>query len=428
MGVVEIDDRTEDTQLAAVQGVDELGTTPPELAIQKREVGRAPEAAVVRDPPKQERVREVVLSDGAHLFNTGVWPGWGSPDPEEAQLQWAASGVTVRKPCPFQCRFRHGDHRGAGADLALLESVNHPKFGHTAKPFPWPRKPADARLVGVFYVEPEGAYPQFDLTADAVRSRADLSVTYTATSDVRVTLMCPWGVPPATPQAEAAFGPLAAAYLQPAPLETKRTDGAVALFSDRGVAPVALRRLHSLAERMGQQLHTYSPPAGLHRHPLPSGYEQALQHLPDRLRLLGTYRVALVAQSSLDEDWLDPELSHALVAGAVPVVWGASNVKSLMPADEAFIDANAFGDDVDALWSQVRRVLEDDAEYERRQNWRKQVLTDIATAPKAADGKPRPHPQSAAARFARFAANVADNCVHYAECRICREVVQRTPE
>jgi hypothetical protein len=375
-------------------------------------------------PKPNSKPLVVTLWNGRGLFNTGVWPGWGGPDPKVAHLQWAANGVAVHKRCEYNCEFTYDQL--ASADGVVVETVNHAKFGHGDKMFPWPIRSNGRPIVGAFYVEPEGAYPGFQMSDASISRNVEFSATYSLSSDVPVTLMCPWGVDTTDPRVEQIFGPLAGPYLNPAPLSEKDQHHAMVMFSDRGIDAIVSRRLNrfvSLIAPSRFHLHAYSGPFKTKE--APPGVFDAL---PNRLALLRTYRVAIVAQSSTGKDWIDPELSHALVSGAVPVVWGPSNLKELLPSPEAAIDAMEFGDDIEALWAAVKRVLEDDAEYERRQAWRRQVVewmlaSQVISMYEALSKAKSSALHPAARHFGRFAETVALNCVHYAECRICEKLV-----
>lgn len=136
-----------------------------------------------------------------------------------------------------------------------------------------------------------------------------------------------------------------------------------------------------------------------------------MEDLPTRLALLSTYHFVVVAQSSDDKDWIEPELSHAFAAGAVPIYWGTPTVRNWMPSDDAAVIASEIGSAED-VWVEVQRLLDDGAKYQQRLQWRWEAL---AAAERG----------SVDERFASFARRV-DRCVHYAECRICKHVVENT--
>lgn len=204
--------------------------------------GGSPVTAPVKPaPPTQTRERIIVLSTGGGLFNTGVWPSWGSEHPDRATLLWAAAGVHVDKPCEFKCRFTHASQSERTADAVILETVNHPKFGHEMKPFPWPTQRSDAAtgsrspLIGVFYAEPRNEYPQFTTASQTIRDHADFTVTPDDDATVPIALMCPWGLPSVSQHAESVYGKLAAPYLAQGPMP-KDPQRRIAFFNDRGVS------------------------------------------------------------------------------------------------------------------------------------------------------------------------------------------------
>lgn len=377
--------------------------------------------------------RVVVLTDNGGMINTGVWPGWGGDRADYARLMWAADGVEVNKPCNYPCKFVHGDPTVyPDADAVVVETVNHPKFGHDGKPMPWPaaNPPSRTPLVGAFALEPVEAYPRYQPTSSEMAAHASFSLSYLPTSTLPVSLMCPWGLPPASPATAAVFGDLAASYLHPVSAQSVPSNGAVAFFSDRGINSATWMLLQRLARVAGSQLHTFVGPRELRKQAVPNDLPNALAHLPDRLRLIKRYRAVLVAQSSKTPDWLEPEVSHALVAGAVPVVWGPPNLADLMPSRHAALDATKFGNDVDSLWAAIQRIVTDDEEFNGWQSWRTEAAQAAAEVAPTADEQSldrtsletRLLPNSAATDFARFGRNLVDACAHYAECRVCKHV------
>lgn len=377
--------------------------------------------------------RTVVLADNGGMINTGVWPGWGGDRADYARLLWAADGVEVNKPCNYPCKFVHGDPAVyRDADAVVVETVNHPKFGHDGQPMPWPASSPRSRtpLVGSFALEPVEAYPRYQPTSSEMAAHASFSLSYLPTSTLPVSLMCPWGKPPASAAAAAVFGSLAASYLHPVSSRSVPSNGAIAFFSDRGIDSATWMLLQRLARVAGTQLHTFVGPRELPKQGVPNDIPNALTSLPDRLRLIQRYRAVLVAQSSTTPGWLDPEVSHALVAGAVPVVWGPPDLADLMPSRHAALDAAKFGADIDSLWAAIQRILADDSEYDGWQAWRAEAAQAASNAaPTTAEQslgraslEARLPPNSPATDFARFGHNLVDACAHYAECRICKHV------
>lgn len=198
---------------------------------------------------------------------------------------WAAAGVHVDKPCPgLDCVFQHqqggavpmeGD---AAPDAIVVESVNVPKFGvQGGFQWPWhgkedemlerrPGKGQDGRpVLGMFYMEPEGAYPGHTLRSPEMRKRFDFSAAAPQEATIPVSLMCPWGQPPASDAAVATYGPLAAPYLSPVVPGDKSPGRGIAMFSDRGVHGTAMKGLREFmaaakADGMEGLVHAYTGP------------------------------------------------------------------------------------------------------------------------------------------------------------------------
>jgi alpha-1,4-fucosyltransferase len=100
------------------------------------------------------------------------------------------------------------------------------------------------------------------------------------------------------------------------------------------------------------------------------------------------------------EDYVSEKLSHALLAGAVPVVWGASNVADSLPDPRAGIIVS--GTDLERNPARLAKMLLDydnDDEAYRRDffQWKSRPLT------------------------AQFQ-SVVDLCYLHAGCRICEWV------
>jgi len=406
-----------------------------------------PPPMVRRSPPTRRKI--VLYAGGASggTINTGVWPGWGGKEQDKAELMWAAAGVHVSKLCPgLDCVFEH--QKGSSVpisgpdapDAIVVETVNAPKFGVAAS-FHWPWSGSESRelvspgvkrpVLGMFYLEPEGAYPGHTLLSSDMREKFDFSVAAPSESTIPVSLMCPWGQESPSPAVASVFGPLAAPYFSAVSAGDKEQGRGIAMFSDRGVHPTAARALRefmSAAQGDGMEhlIHAYTGPVK-NTNGFPAGFERSLEHLPTRLQLIRSYKFVLVAQSSLDWDWVEPELSHALVAGAVPIVWGPANLWQWLPTEGAAVDASATKDGA-AVWAQVKQMLsgeqEGEREYWKRLSWRRsgrEIAEEVeAPGPQGGDSGVAMESERAlvAEHLGGFAERV-DRCAHYAECRIC---------
>jgi hypothetical protein len=160
---------------------------------------------------------------GGGLWNTGVWPGWGTGD--RAVLNWAARGVVVDKQCPVRCDITTDQSRINEADVVLMELVNHLKFLGAEKaattPVQWPAKRADGLpLVGNFYFEPTTSFKDYTTSPD-VLAHVDFTLAPSQKSTIPVSLVCPWGH-------------AAEDFLLPPPPKT--AERSIVYFNEHGVA------------------------------------------------------------------------------------------------------------------------------------------------------------------------------------------------
>jgi len=63
--------------------------------------------------------------------------------------------------------------------------------------------------------------------------------------------------------------------------------------------------------------------------------------IPDKLAVLKQYRFAIAYENSIETGYITEKLWDCLIAGVVPIYWGAPNVQDFIPA-ECFIDRRQF--------------------------------------------------------------------------------------
>jgi len=116
------------------------------------------------------------------------------------------------------------------------------------------------------------------------------------------------------------------------------------------------------------------------------------------LKHMGRYMFVIIAESVIEEDWICPEFSQALVAGAVPIYIGAPNIQEYLPGHGAIVNGKEYTSATD-LAQYITSVGRDPQLYaDRHMAWKTQGL-----------------PLS----FRRH----LHNCAHLAECRICTHVL-----
>lgn len=61
----------------------------------------------------------------------------------------------------------------------------------------------------------------------------------------------------------------------------------------------------------------------------------------------------LVTEAVLQDDWVSPEWSSALLAGAVPIYVGAPNIAEFAPHPDSYIDLRSFSSAAE-LWELIQ--------------------------------------------------------------------------
>lgn len=247
-----------------------------------------------------------------------MWPNWGQGT-DEVTLHWAAAGVVVKKQCSTKCIVTHDQAQIADADAVILESVNWPKFGN-AGPMPWPHKrgnnprrllpgpaptaiPAKLPLAGIFYYEGAAAWPRFTLPHEDMANNVDFSLTPSMESTLPITLVCPWGRPTEE-------------FLRAPVRSDKKPGRLVAYFNEHGVASGFRALVDEFFAAAGDGVHAFQ---NRKNREVPADENPQPFALGNRLTFLSTYKFALVTEGTEEPDFMDPEYSHAVVAGAVPV-------------------------------------------------------------------------------------------------------------
>lgn len=358
-------------------------------SVRAQRQARMIEEQETKEEESLDHIPIVVLSSGQGRWNTGVWTGFGEKQPT---LNWAAAGVVVDKSaCRFECEFTHDQSKLATADAVLMELVNHPKFlgEGTAIPIPWPAKrvPSDGvptdglPLVGNFFFEPSHKYPKYT-TDPSLHSNVDFTVAPDRqVADIPITLICPWGHPRNH-------------YLNKPP--AKAPGNLLGYFNEHGFAPEYADYVRSLFSLLGDSLHSYIHMGNRQMPPEAIGEPYRLEN---RLKFMGTYKFLLVTEPLLQDDWIEPDWSQTLLAGAVPVYIGAPNIREYTPGPKSYIDIRDFPDP-QALVDKLRELDANDDAYMRYFDWKSLGLSD------------------------KFQTHLS-NCAHYAECRICEFVRRR---
>lgn len=81
------------------------------------------------------------------------------------------------------------------------------------------------------------------------------------------------------------------------------------------------------------------------------------------------YRVVIVWEDTVAQDYITEQIYWALAAGAIPAYLGAPNVSGKLPAKDSFIDISMYPDP-HALSAELHRVLGDDQAFNQYHQWR----------------------------------------------------------
>jgi hypothetical protein len=87
------------------------------------------------------------------------------------------------------------------------------------------------------------------------------------------------------------------------------------------------------------------------------------------------YKFCLVLENSLDKDYVTEKIYHALIAGCLPVYYGASNFAAFIPDVEGVVDYSAVGG-AQQLANELDRLAGDEAAYANKFAWKSKPLAD----------------------------------------------------
>ena len=93
------------------------------------------------------------------------------------------------------------------------------------------------------------------------------------------------------------------------------------------------------------------------------------------LDILPHYKFYLAFENSITTDYVTERVFHALVAGSVPIYYGADNVKEFLPADNAAINIADFASPKE-LAEYLLYLDQNDEAYEQHLAWKTQGYSD----------------------------------------------------
>jgi hypothetical protein len=93
------------------------------------------------------------------------------------------------------------------------------------------------------------------------------------------------------------------------------------------------------------------------------------------LDILPKYKFYLAFENSIATDYVTERVFHALVAGTVPIYYGADNIKEFLPADNAVINVADF-DSPKELSEYLLYLDQNDEAYEQHLAWKREGYSD----------------------------------------------------
>eukprot|EP01095_Lingulamoeba_sp_RSL-Kostka_P009662 TRINITY_DN3350_c0_g1_i1.p1 TRINITY_DN3350_c0_g1~~TRINITY_DN3350_c0_g1_i1.p1 ORF type:complete len:392 (+),score=98.51 TRINITY_DN3350_c0_g1_i1:76-1251(+) len=329
-------------------------------------------------------------------WNSGVWSGFGDFSGNrqnkmlQEKLKWAGQGVTVHKNCDVPCYVTKDQSEIPNAHGVVMELVNHQKFYSEKYPVPFPKeKPFYSRnntshLLQqkwiMFYYEPAALYSNVVKNPE-VLSQIDLTAIPEQNADIPVTLVCDWGKRRED-------------YLIPPPEKT-------ALISDWSYG-------HNNKKFMGELIRHFTDDSETNIDVFRTSLKNVeLSHdvrdgehfnLYSRMNKMGSYKFILFSEVTIENDYISPEWSQIFLSGSIPVYYGADNINDYVPGPNSFINARDFNSPFE-LFDYIKKVDNDDTLYNSYFNWKSHGL------------------------YESFQVHL-DNCVHYAECRICKKIIE----
>lgn len=92
-----------------------------------------------------------------------------------------------------------------------------------------------------------------------------------------------------------------------------------------------------------------------------------------KMSLYGRYKFVIAFENACAEDYVTEKFFDPLLAGAVPVYFGAYNIDEFAPGDNCYVDVRKYKT-VEELAVHLKACLEDPILYEQYQQWRKRPL------------------------------------------------------
>ncbi len=249
---------------------------------------------------------------------------------------WEADLETSSTPLPGGWTFTTDHSRYREARVVLFHIPSMPRWR-------WPLKQRGQKWV-LWSMESDRYYPR--QANRLFRRLFDLTMTYHCEADV-------W-----TPYLFAALPGLLRAPVQP-----KTADGLVAFFA-RNAHCRWDRTAYVAALAKQVELHAYGPCLRNRRLASDQGTES-------KRAAAARYKFTIAFENSIGRDYVTEKVFDALIAGSVPLYFGAPNVEEFLPGNRCIINAADFAGPRE-LADYLRHLDADDAEYQQYLAWRAQ--------------------------------------------------------
>ena len=85
--------------------------------------------------------------------------------------------------------------------------------------------------------------------------------------------------------------------------------------------------------------------------------------------VLESYLFSLAFENSIEEDYVTEKFVQSIVAGSIPVVVGAPNIRQFAPSENSYLHIKTLKD-VQGVAQAMKRVMEDEKLYQEMVSWK----------------------------------------------------------
>ena len=102
-------------------------------------------------------------------------------------------------------------------------------------------------------------------------------------------------------------------------------------------------------------------------------------------------------------DYVTEKIWDAFKAGCVPIYYGSSNIKEIIPDPNAILLYDDYGMDAKKLAEAIKELMEDDDAYAKKMEWKNKTLEELSPS---------------------FQAYVKETSGPSFECKLCNKIAQ----